>query len=579
MAILSLISDNKLKLQCSFLEKDLAKKISGAYYNRDEQCWLYSFSKDRLEAFRKYFTDIEISAEVLEAEKKESEYIKQLLELKSLKKVDFDDSKLSKRTLFEHQKVAVNYLFNTDCAMLADELGLCKTSTSIVVSQLRKFYKQIKKVLVLCPATTKYTVWAREIELTTDDKYLVVDGSKKEREEIYKKFLSDDTIFYLITNYESFMLDHLLLRNFSADTMAILDEVIYIKTKDAKRTKTAKTLKSKYRIGISGYPAANKIIDIWSQFDFLKPGLLGNYWNFLDKYTVFSQMKFGTKSFKQLSGYKNLDVLKEKIEPFYIRRLKKDCLSLPPKLYEEREVNLSGNLLKAYNEMKEDMRVTITSMQDEEIFAKANTVLTQLLRLSQLTCGFITDKNLKNPEFFKESPKTELLDEIVDEALSSDQKIVIWTRFRPFTFQLLKHYTDGFKKDGEFRQYKCCHLYGGMDAKEKDDQIFKFQTDKEYKIFIATVQSASLGITLHAASVEVFTDLSLLSPSTVIQSEDRLHRPGQKKTVTILKLIAKDTIDQHWLQLLKSKQKMSSLLFEDDRVEKLDKETLLELLE
>lgn len=579
MAILTLTPDKKLKLQCSFLEKELAKKISGAYYNREDQSWLYSFSKDRVASFRKYFEDIEISAEVLEAEREEITYEKKLLELKALKKIDFDDTKFSKRRLFEHQKTAVNYLLNTDSAMLADELGLCKSSTALVVSQVRKCYGLVKKVLVVCPATTKYSVWAREIELTTNDKYLVVDGSKKEREAIYKRFLADDTIFHLIVNYESLMLDSLFLKDLPYESMILADETIYIKNVRAKRTKATKSLKSKYKIAITGYPISNKIIDIFSQFDFLKPGYLGSWWGFLDKFVNFFPMKFGNKSFKQIIGYKNLDELKAKLEPYYIRRLKKDCLSLPPKLYEEREVYLSGKLLEAYNQMREEMRVLITNMRDEEIIARANTVLTQMLRLSQLTCGFITDKNLENPEFYKENPKVDSLDDIVDETLSSDRKIVIWTRFRPFTFRLLKHYTEGFKQDGEFKQYKCCHLYGGMNAKDKDENIYKFQNDDEYKILIGTVQTGGMGITLHAASTEVFTDLSLLSPSTIIQAEDRLHRPGQKNTVVIIKLIAKKTVDQHWLQLLENKQKMSSLLFEDDRVEKLGKNELLELLE
>jgi len=618
MAILTLTLDNKLKLQCSFLEKELAKKISGAYYNREDQSWLYSFSKDRVGSFRKYFEDIEISAEVLEAEKEEISREEELIKLKNCKDIiehPKDFYPIKNAELFSHQKVAVKYLLAAESAMLADDMGMGKSLTCLVVSIIRKKNNQIKKAIIVCPATTKFSVWAREIEKFTNEKYIVIDGSKKERKQQYLDFINKD-IFFLILNYETIPIDIENFKEISTDSVCIADESVYIKNNKAKRTKALKSLKFKYRIGCTGYPICNTVVDLHSQFDFIMPNFLGSWWSFCDRYTDFKEIKLGEENsarrkrkclickkwskesnypanatckcaepkfeeqfFKKLTGYKNIDALKQKIEPFYIRRLLKDCISMPDKIYEEREVRLSGNLLSAYNEMRDQMRVTITNMRDEEIEAKANTILTQMLRLSQLTCGFITDKNLENPEFFKENPKVDSLDDLVDEALNSDRKIVIWTRFRPFTFYLLKHYIEGFKQDGEFKQYKCCHLIGGMTAKEKDDNIFKFQNDLEYKIMIGTVQTGGVGVTLHSANIEVFTDISLLSPYTVIQAEQRLWRIGQKNTVVIIKQIAKKTVDERWLKLLDKKHRISSLLFEDDRVVKLNKDTLLELLE
>lgn len=577
MAILTLTSDNKLKLNCSFLEKELAKKISGAYYNREDQSWLYSFSKDRVESFRKYFENIEISVEVLEAEKQEIEYEKKLIELKNLKTVDVDWN--FKVKPFDHQKVAINYLLNVDGAMLADDLGLGKSFVCLIVSVIRKSKGEIKKALIVCPATTKYSVWAHEIEKFTDESYIVIDGDKKTRIELYKKWLSDDKIFFCVVNYETAMLDVEYLKNMPFESQLACDESIYIKNNKAKRSKAVKLLKSKYKIAVTGYPIGNYAIDLHSQFDFCRPGLLSSWWSFLDKFVDFRIMKYGNKQFKQLSGYKNLDILKAKIEPYYIRRLKENCIDLPEKIYEEREVRLSGKLLEAYNDMKEEMRTKVLNMKEEEVIAKANTVLTQMLRLSQLTCGFITDQNLENPVFYKENPKIEALDDILDEAISSDKKIVIWTRFRPFTFYLHKRYNEGFKYNGEMRKYNCCLLIGGMSAKEKDDNVEKFQNHPDYKVIVGTVQTGGLGITLHSGSVEVFTDLSLLPPSTIIQAESRLHRIGQKNTVIIIKLLARKSIDQHWVKLLEKKQKLSNLIFEDEKDLKLNKETLLELLE
>jgi len=552
-----------------------------------------------------------------------SEFEKKLLALKALPDCTIEVPQL-KATLFNHQKTGINYLLNLDTAMLADQLGLGKSLQSLGLSLLRKQKGEIKKCLIVCPATTKYSVWKREIEKFTDEKCLVVDGSMKKREETYFTFLTREDVFYLIMNYEQLLKDSGYLLKFSINSLCIIDESVYIKTRDSKRTKELKKIPFKYKIAITGYPAANKIIDVWSQFDWLKPGYLGSYWSFFDKYVETITIKLheteeskksskGRKckccgkwspeqryakiytcccvtpeweapSFKKVVGYKNLDELKKKLEPYFIRRLASETLDLPEKTYEERETLLSGDLLRAYTTMKEEMKVTIKNMSNEDVIAKANGILTQMLRLSQLTCGFITDVKLNQPMFYKENPKVKALDDIIDEVLSSGNKIVIWTRFRAFTAYIYKRYTEGFKYNGETVTYNCAFFWGGMSAEEKDKNINRFQTDPNCKIIIGTVQTGGMGITLHAGNVAVFTDLSFLSPSTVIQAEARNHRIGQTKNVVIIRLLAKDTVDGHWLKILENKQKASKILFREDTIIEeelgvaLDKDTLLEML-
>jgi len=620
MATLGLTSDNRLKLKCDYLERELAKKIPNASWSKQDLAWYYPFSKERIVLFKKYFPDGIVMNSVKEAELQQSALEKRLMALKDLK--DCEIPKLDiKEPLRNHQKVGVNYLLQLNSAMLADEMGAGKSLQAIVVALIRKHKNEVKKCLIVCPATTKYSVWKREIERFTDEKCLVIDGVKKKREETYHTFFERDDIFFLIINYESLNVDSACLARMPFDSICIADESVYIKTHKAQRTKALKKIPIKHKIALTGYPVANKIIDLHSQFDWLMPGFLGSFWSFQDRYLDFfiiqkrhtnetkstgknckcvkcgkwspeqkyagiytcqcDQPEWEQPNFRKLVGYKNLDELRRKIEPYYIRRLKSDILAdLPDKIYEEREVELFGELLKAYNEMKEDMRVQIKNMHDEDVIAKANSILIQMLRLSQLTCGFITDKNLKHPNFYKENPKVSALDEIIDEVINSGQKIVIWTRFRAFMGYLLKRYSEGFKYEKEFRQYKCTYLWGGMSAKEKDDNINAFQTDPETKIIVGTVQTGGLGVTLHAGSVEVFTDLSFLSPSTVLQAESRCHRIGQKNSVVIIKLIAKNSVDSHWLNLLESKQKASRMIFTDDMSVKIrDKDTLLELLE
>lgn len=496
-----------------------------------------------------------------------------------------------------------------------------KSLASIATSLVRKQRREIKKTVVICPATAKYSTWEKEIKKFTNEQYLVVDGDKKKREEIYHNFLERDDVHFLIINYESLIGDIHHLKRLPFESQCIADESIYIKNRKAKRTKAVKSIKSKYKIAISGYPVGNKIQDIHSQFDWLMPGFLGSFWAFQDRYCDFLELKknhteetketgknckckicgkwspeqkyafiytckcinpeWEEPKFKKLLGYKNLDELKFKIEPYFIRRLKKDVLKdLPEKVYERRDIELSGDVLKAYNEMKEDMRLTIKNMRDEEVTSKANNIMVQMLRLSQLTCGFITDAEWKHPIFYDRNPKVDALDEIIDEVLSNGDKIVVWTRFRAFLAHLYKRYSEGYTYDKEHKKHKCTYIWGGMTPKAKDANIKMFQEDPECQIIFGTVQTGGISIDLYAASVEVFTDLSFLSPSTVEQATDRLHRLGQKKTVVVIDEIARKTVDEHWVNILNNKQKASGMLFDDDGIVRInDKETFLKLLE
>ncbi len=617
MATIETTSDNRLKIRCDYNERDLAKQIPGWSWNNEDKAWCYPFSNERIAQFKQLFPSGCVKTIVIQEKKEHNEHEKKLIELKNLKDCEIETPEI-KAELFKHQKVGINYLLNTDCAMLNDEMGVCKSLQSLVLALMRKQKNQVKKCLIICPATTKYSVWAREIDKFTNEKYIVIDGSKKKRSEQYYTFFERNDTFFLIVNYENLDTDIDNLKSLPFESIGIADEIVYIKSRKAQRTKALKKLKIKYRVGLTGYAVANRVEDLWSQFDWTNTGLLGSYNSFEDKYCDFFTIKkhhtedtkekgknckckycgkwspeqkyasiytcrcvsptWEQPTFKKLNGYKNLEDLKYIIEPYYIRRLSKDVQDLPEKIYEEREVLLSGDLLKAYNEMKETMRLQIKSMSGEEVIAKANGILIQMLRLSQLTCGFITDKELnEHPKFYDKNPKVEALDEIVEEVLASDKKIVIWTRFRAFMAYLYKRYTTEFKHNNA--TLKSSYLWGGMSAKEKDTNINNFQTDPNTRVMIGTVQTGGMGIDLTAGSVEVFTDLSFLAPSTILQAEKRLHRLNQKNSVVIIKLLAKHTVDQHWLKLLENKKLASQMIFEDDvNIKIRNKETLLELL-
>ena len=617
MSALEILPNNQLKLKCSFDERELAKQIPDYVWNNNEKAWYYPYSEDRVTLFKKLFPMGTIKGEKTSEKREHSATEKHLIALKNIKECSIDIPQI-KATLFNHQKIGINYLLNIDCAMLNDEMGVCKSLQAIGLSLIRKQNKQVEKCLIVCPATMKYLVWAKEIDKFTDEKYIVIDGDPKKRAEQYNNFFERKDIFYLIVNYENLEGDIAKLKLLPYNSICIADEIVYIKSRKAQRTKALRKIPVKYRIGITGYAHANRVEDLWSQFDWIYPKLLGTYNAFEDKYCEFFTIKkhhteetrengkackckicgkwspeqryapaytcscehpeWERPEFRKFNGYKNLDELKYILEPYYIRRLSKDVQDLPEKIYEEREVLLSDDLLKAYHDMKETMRLQITNMSGEEITAKANGILIQMLRLSQLTCGFITDKELdEHPKFFNKNPKVDALDEIIEESLSSNKKIVIWTRFRAFMAYLYKRYTTEFRYNNEL--LKVSYLWGGMSLQDKNANVNAFQTDPNRKIIIGTVQTGGMGIDLTAGSVEVFTDLSFLAPATILQAEKRLHRLNQKNPVVIIKLLAQDTVDEHWLKLLQSKQSTSDFIFGDNEVRINNKDTLLELLQ
>lgn len=353
--------------------------------------------------------------------------------------------------------------------------------------------------------------------------------------------------------------------------LIILDETIKIKNKDAQVTKALKILKSKFKIGLTGYAIANRCEDLWSQIDCVQEGLLNSYWSFLDKYTTRKIITLQNKrEFKMIVGYKNLTDLQNKIASLYIRRLKKDVLKLPEKIYETREIILNKEESLKYSEMKEEMITYIKDMNEEEFSSKASIVLVQLLRLSQISDSFLTDPKWKKPIWFKENSKILEIDNLLDELIQEDNKCVIWSRFVPMVLKLYDRYKE---------KYNAVYLTGKVSMKERNIMIERFQNDDVSKVLIGQIQTGGMGLNLQRANSEIFVDKAFLSPSSILQAEDRLHRINQKKTVVIIDLVGKGTVDEYWNRLLDRKKKLSNLIFQDERDLRLDKNEVLELLE
>jgi len=590
------IYEDKLELKCRFDEKDIAKSISGRQWDKVRKTWQYPINKDILSELKKYFPNIYTEPIVIEKINQILEKENKLLHLKSL--TDYPDLIIPNCKIipYKHQKVGIAFLSEAQNALLADELGAGKTLTAIINAIILKDKNLINKCLIACPSSTKYLVWSNEIEKFTYEKSIVINGNSKKRKELYLEYFNNKDIFFLIANYEILRIDliesykcvscgniikdygkpkkcnkcksnnfinsgdlKLLNKLEQQKLMIISDECIKIKSRKSLQTQAIKSIPALYKIGISGYPVANKLIDIWSQIDWLYPGLLGTYWSFEDKYLV-------KNCFNAVTGYKNIEKLKKKIEPYYIRRLKKDVLDLPPFTNVDRDVELVGDQLKAYNQMKKDLYVLLDNMTEEEFKLEANSILSQMIRLSQISSGYMTNLLQKDkPIWFKNPAKFEVLNEIIEEVLANEKKIVVWSRFVAVTRKTKEIYGD-----------ICEYIDGSVPSENRADIIKEFTEETNLKILSCQMQTCGMGVNLTAANTEVFMDLAFISPSDYIQSTERLIRPGQIDKVTIINLIAKNTIDEHWAKLLKDKQEIANQLI--TKCDAINKEMLVGML-
>jgi len=329
--------------------------------------------------------------------------------------------------------------------------------------------------------------------------------------------------------------------------LVVIDESTTIKNPKAIRTKNALKLSTlaKYRRILTGSPVTRDPIDLFSQCEFLDPAILGHasYYSFKNRYTVQVRTNVGTHTFNKVVGYKNLDELSHLLTPYSYRVLKEDCLDLPEKIYTKRQVDLTPEQHKAYKEMKE---IALTFFEDGSVLT-ASTVMTQLLRLHQISCGHLVTESGET-KVFKNNRITELMD-ILEEV---DGKVIIWANYR----QDIRTIYDTISK--KYGKETVATYYGDTPDDERQGIVQKFQDkDSPLRYFVGNQQTAGYGLTLTAAKTVVYYSNNY-DLEKRIQSEDRAHRIGQKSNVTYIDLIAEKTVDERIVKALRNKINIAS---------------------
>ena len=273
-----------------------------------------------------------------------------------------------------------------------------------------------------------------------------------------------------------------------------IDESTTIKSPTATRTKNTVRL-AKYAVHrriLTGSPVTRSPLDLYTQCEFLDPGLLGfsSYYSFRARFAEMVDRSAGGRTFKQVIGYKNLEELNELIQPFSYRVLKQDCLDLPDKIYVTRKIDMSPEQKKAYDEIK---RYAMTELSNSEQVS-VTSVITQLLRLHQISCGFTHTDLDKDIEL-----KSNRLEELMNILEETEGKVIIWANYRFDIKRILKIISDkyGLKSVGAY--------YGDTSDEERRRILQEFQDkESELQYVVGNTQTGGYGINLTAANTVVY---------------------------------------------------------------------------
>jgi len=335
--------------------------------------------------------------------------------------------------------------------------------------------------------------------------------------------------------------------------IVVVDESTTIKNRKAARTKNLQVLQkyAKYRRILTGSPITKSPMDLFSQCSFLKEKALGynSYFAFQNRYAIVRQQKMGQRSFQEIVGYRRLDELNEKLVQFSKRILKSECLDLPDKLYTKRYVALTDEQKRLYDQMKD---MALAMLEDGEL-ATTTSVLTQIMRLQQISCGHFT------PDVGEtRSLESNRLDELLNITEELQGKCIIWASYTHDIQRIHSALRDCFGPE-------AVALYYGDTAQDmRQETVDRFQDPKDpLRFFVGQPRTGGYGITLTAATTVIYFSNSY-DLEIRLQSEDRAHRIGQKNPVTYIDLVSPDTLDEKILNALKSKVNLAETVLGEE---------------
>lgn len=457
--------------------------------------------------------------------------------------------------LRDYQRVGVNwlnFLHNHNFGgILADDMGLGKTLQ--VICQLSTL-DNTKPSIIITPASLIYN-WQHEYtKFCPTQEVIVMDGTKAERAQLITKVKGD---VVCIVSYDSFKRDIDLFTPIEFN-YGILDEAQHIKNQATKISKSVKALNTEHRLALTGTPIENNLNDLWSLFDFIIPGYLGSIKKFRSQYIT--PIENGDKIKQQ--------ALKNKIEPFIMRRLKSQVLTeLPAKTEKVIRIKMETDQQKIYDATALQVKKFIEDTSDEEMNKKQIEILAMITKMRQIACN----PSLTNANYAGSVAKTEYLLETLDTLIANGRKVVIFSQF----VSNFDHLESEFANRG-YDNYK---ITGSTPKGKRHGLVEKFNKN-DVPIFLISLKAGGTGLNITGADTVIHFD-PWWNTAVENQATDRVHRMGQKNNVLVYKLICERTIEEQIELLQASKRTLAESLLEADEVKstKLTKEELISLFD
>lgn len=443
--------------------------------------------------------------------------------------------------------------------ILADDMGLGKTVQ--VLAFLLHEKEQGKtgdamRTLIVTPASLVYN-WKKEIERFAPQLSVVtVTGSKAARQLILQTYREKDADLW-ITSYDLLRRDISLYQDIVFANQ-VIDEAQYIKNHNTLVSSAARLVTAGFCVALTGTPIENKLSELWSIFDFLMPGFLYGYTRFR---ALFEEPVVVQKDERVIQRLRGL------VQPFLLRRLKRDVLSeLPEKLEETVFVSLDGKQKKLYDAHVERLQMFLDRTSPEEFDRNKIEVLAELTKLRLLCCG----PGMMFEDYDGENAKLESCMELVSQAVSGGHKVLIFSQFTKML--------DIIGKRLEKEEISFHRIDGSVKKEQRIELVERFQTD-DVPVFCISLKAGGTGLNLTAADIVVHYD-PWWNAAAQNQATDRAHRIGQKSVVTVYRLIAEETIEKQILQLQESKSDLVEQVLAGEAFAgiRFDKEEILKLL-
>ncbi|MCP4123704.1 MAG: DEAD/DEAH box helicase [Bacteroidetes bacterium] len=529
------IGEQVVKIRIGTDQEEAFQKLSKEYFDEDNTLTEIGFGSIEkfIEQAKKINNSFRIYSDAFDFILKRRSQIarEQLTDGISKRKGYFD--KLIKTKLYAYQREGVLFAARAGRSMLADDMGLGKTIQAIAVAELYRKELNISKVLIISPTSLKYQ-WKNEIHKFSESNAKVVEGNMLKRQAQYSA-----NEFYKIISYGVVKNDLKAINETNFD-LVILDEAQRIKNWETQTARYIKWIQSKHVLVLTGTPLENKLEELYSVMQVVDPFKLGPLHYYLSNHQI------RAAETGKVIGYKDLNLIKEAINDVVLRRTKKKVLKQLPKRQDKVIfVPMTETQMKMHGEFQYDVCILVNKWRRHGFLNESdrNKLLINLNCMRMVSDStFILDQQTR-------------FDTKVDELMNILENIFTTTEEKVVIFSQWERMTRLVAKELDNRKIKYENLHGSIPSHKREALFTNFNSDEATKVFLST-DAGGVGLNLQSASYLINLDLPW-NPAVLEQRIGRIHRIGQKKNISVINLVSKDTIEERMLDVIQFKKSLS----------------------